>query len=346
MDHSRPSTALFLPLLFVLCVFLPGCGDDGDVQPAGMAPQSSAIYTAPLAQSLDQSLRVHVFGQGADGPDKDIPVGGARVAFSIAEQPDDASGAVFSQSETVTNAAGLADVVFTVGDKPGIYRIQADLPDYPAIQPVSFTVLGGVSVTGGGQDGWVGKPLDQPLTLRMEKAPGVFLGPDEGLVRFTLMGAPSGTELSANVRRTDDLGRASAEVKVGKGQGRVDVGITILEGLPGETSRLAPIMVHFFSIDAFSVVVSMLGGLALFLFGMKMMSESLQFVAGDKLRDLLNLLTTNRFMAVAAGAMVTAIIQSSSACSVMVVGFVNAGLMKLTQAIGVIMGANIGTTIT
>ncbi len=345
MDHCRPSATYLLPLVLLLCVFLPGCGDDGVVRPAGLKADGD-ILTGPLARPLDQTLRVHVFGMGDDGPDADIPVGGVTVAFSIVSQPDGASGASFSPSESVTNAAGLAGVVFTVGDTPGIYRVQAALPEYPAIQPVSFTILGGLRINGGGQDGWVGKPLDQPLSVQFEKAPGEFLGPDEGLVRFTLMGAPSGTELSATVRRTDDLGRASSEVTVGTGQGRVDVGVTILEGLPGETSRLAPIMVHFFSIDVFSVVVSMLGGLALFLFGMKMMSESLQFVAGDKLRDLLNLLTTNRFMAVAAGAMVTAIIQSSSACSVMVVGFVNAGLMKLTQAIGVIMGANIGTTIT
>ncbi|MDR1745463.1 MAG: Na/Pi cotransporter family protein, partial [Planctomycetota bacterium] len=157
---------------------------------------------------------------------------------------------------------------------------------------------------------------------------------------------PAGTGLSANLGRTDADGVASTAVSLGKTQGRVDVGVTVLSGIPGETSRLAPMMFHFFSIDVLAVTISMLGGLALFLFGMRTMSDSLQFVAGEKLRDFLNLLTTNRFMAVGAGALVTAIIQSSSACTVMVVGFVNAGIMKLEQAIGVIMGANIGTTIT
>jgi len=88
------------------------------------------------------------------------------------------------------------------------------------------------------------------------------------------------------------------------------------------------------------------GGFGMFLYGMHIMAEGLQKSAGSKMKDLLGLLTKNRFLAVTLGALVTAIIQSSSATTVMVVGFVNAGLMNLTQAVGIIMGANIGTTIT
>ncbi|MFW5632048.1 MAG: Na/Pi cotransporter family protein [Acetivibrio ethanolgignens] len=88
------------------------------------------------------------------------------------------------------------------------------------------------------------------------------------------------------------------------------------------------------------------GGLGLFLYGMNIMADGLQKAAGNKMKSLLGILTGNRFLAVLVGALVTAIIQSSSATTVMVVGFVNAGLMDLTQAVGVIMGANIGTTIT
>lgn len=89
-----------------------------------------------------------------------------------------------------------------------------------------------------------------------------------------------------------------------------------------------------------------IGGLGMFLYGMHVMAEGLQKTAGDKMKKLLGVLTNNRFLAVLVGAAVTAIIQSSSATTVMVVGFVNAGLLNLTQAVGVIMGANIGTTIT
>lgn len=93
-------------------------------------------------------------------------------------------------------------------------------------------------------------------------------------------------------------------------------------------------------------VFMLLGGLALFLYGMQMMSSNLEAVAGDRLKGILEKLTSNRFLGVLVGAVITAIIQSSSATTVMVVGFVNSGLMTLRQAVWIIMGANIGTTIT
>lgn len=95
-----------------------------------------------------------------------------------------------------------------------------------------------------------------------------------------------------------------------------------------------------------SVLLTMAGGLGLFLFGMRVMSDSIEKVAGAKLRQILELFTTNRFSGMVVGVIFTAIIQSSSACTAMVVSFVNAGLMNLYQAAGVIFGANIGTTVT
>ena len=91
---------------------------------------------------------------------------------------------------------------------------------------------------------------------------------------------------------------------------------------------------------------SLLGGLALFLYGMNMMSQGMEAAAGNKMKQILERLTTNRYLGVLVGAVITAIIQSSSATTVMVVGFVNSGMMTLRQAVGVIMGANIGTTVT
>ena len=93
-------------------------------------------------------------------------------------------------------------------------------------------------------------------------------------------------------------------------------------------------------------ILSMIGGLCLFLFGMNLMGEALERAAGSSLRTLLSRLTTNRLLGFLTGLAVTAVIQSSSATTVMVVGFVNSGLLSLRQAIGVIMGANVGTTVT
>ncbi|MDD6491815.1 MAG: Na/Pi symporter, partial [Firmicutes bacterium] len=98
--------------------------------------------------------------------------------------------------------------------------------------------------------------------------------------------------------------------------------------------------------DIFQTIFGLLGGLSVFIFGMNMMSECLQKAAGEKMKTILGILTKNPIMGVLAGALVTAVLQSSSATTVMVIGFVSAGLMSLPQAISVILGANIGTTMT
>lgn len=95
-----------------------------------------------------------------------------------------------------------------------------------------------------------------------------------------------------------------------------------------------------------AIVMTLVGGLGLFLYGMRVMSDSIEAFAGARLRGILEKLTTNRFMGIIVGLLFTATIQSSSACTVMVVSFVNSGLMNLTQAAGVIFGSNIGTTVT
>ncbi|GAB5535071.1 MAG: Na/Pi cotransporter family protein [Rubricoccaceae bacterium] len=100
------------------------------------------------------------------------------------------------------------------------------------------------------------------------------------------------------------------------------------------------------ALDVGTIVIGLAGGLALFLFGMEQMTSALKQVAGSGMKTALARLTTNRYSAAGAGAIVTAIIQSSSVTTVLVVGFISAGLMTLTQSVGVIMGANVGTTIT
>lgn len=98
--------------------------------------------------------------------------------------------------------------------------------------------------------------------------------------------------------------------------------------------------------DTVKIIFGLTGGLAIFIFGMNLMSECLQKAAGEKMKNILGLLTKNRLLGVIAGALVTAVLQSSSATTVMAIGFVSAGLMSLPQAISIIFGANIGTTMT
>src|SRR4030043_832969 len=107
----------------------------------------------------------------------------------------------------------------------------------------------------------------------------------------------------------------------------------------GETTTLSPINWKL-------IIFGMLGGLALFLYGMGKMSEGMKKAAGNRMRNILSILTRNRFAALILGAVVTMVIQSSSATTVMLVTFVQAGLMTFTQTLGVILGADIGTTVT
>ncbi|MCB1093868.1 MAG: Na/Pi symporter, partial [Verrucomicrobiae bacterium] len=99
-------------------------------------------------------------------------------------------------------------------------------------------------------------------------------------------------------------------------------------------------------LDTAALAIGLLGGLALFLFGMDILTDALKRVAGSYLKDLLARLTRNRFMGVAVGAVTTAIVNSSSVTTVILVGFISAGLMSMAQSVAVIMGANIGSTVT
>ena len=99
-------------------------------------------------------------------------------------------------------------------------------------------------------------------------------------------------------------------------------------------------------ISLFLIITGLLGGLGMFLYGMEMMSDGMKMTAGDSMRSILEKLTSNRYIAVFIGAFVTMVIQSSSATTVMLVSFVNSGLLGFTQALGVVLGSNIGSTVT
>ena len=163
-------------------------------------------------------------------------------------------------------------------------------------------------------------------------------------IAFEILSRPEGDELATvtTTAYTDAEGVAVADVQLG-GKGRYLV-TARTDGMIGATPRigveaLAPSWWIF-------VIFGLVGGLGMFLYGMELGSGGLQKVAGEKMRTILGALTKNRFMGVILGTFVTAVVQSSTATTVMVIGFVSAGLLSLMQSLGVIMGANIGTTIT
>lgn len=166
-------------------------------------------------------------------------------------------------------------------------------------------------------------------------------------VNFSSLTAPSlatGLKPKKINTRTDSLGIAGIEVTLGNQPGEY----TLMAGLK-ENGKNEYVIFRFTALKrnwVFMLVAGLLGGLGLFLFGMNIMSYGLQKSAGKGLRKILSNLTRNRFLALLVGTLVTMIIQSSSATSVMLVSFVNSGLMTFTQSLGVILGASIGTTIT
>lgn len=106
------------------------------------------------------------------------------------------------------------------------------------------------------------------------------------------------------------------------------------------------VAVEIFGMNFWLLLLNACAGLAIFVFGMQLMSDGLQKAAGERMKGILCFFSQNRFVAMLAGAVVTAVIQSSSATTVMVIGFINAGLLNLAQSIGIIIGTNIGTTMT
>ncbi len=140
--------------------------------------------------------------------------------------------------------------------------------------------------------------------------------------------------------RTDPDGVATISYRLGSKSGTYQVQASI-EGLSGKPA--------LFSIDSGRLpilIITLLGGLGMFIFGMNLMGDSLQKWAGGKMRSILSFFTRNRVVALLSGIVITFVLQSSSACTVLLVGFVNSGLMTLAQTIGVILGADIGTTLT
>ncbi|MCD4701578.1 MAG: Na/Pi cotransporter family protein [Candidatus Aegiribacteria sp.] len=212
---------------------------------------------------------------------------------------------------------------------------------------------------GNSQNGRIETLLEDPLLIRVTDSYGMPVSgiavefeihsdggtlayPFEGEDPLILEGDTVSGAFSTVLILTDSDGRAAISLRLGSSTSNNKVEARVF--LPdGSEERI-----HFsaLAVDLKNIIFQILGGLAIFLLGMKMMSESLQTVAGNKMRSILKRITSNRILGLMAGALMTAVIQSSSATSVIAVSFVNSGLIVLRQAVGVIIGANIGTTIT
>lgn len=211
------------------------------------------------------------------------------------------------------------------------------------VKPSSATIQ---NFAGDKQSEIVSATLSKPIRVQVLDKNS---SPKEGVkVYFELASTPKkskGASIEPNYSLTDKEGYAMSEVTLGSKAGKYIFSAKIENNSHSDNLLL-------FEAEAkksnwiFLLVMGLLGGLGLFLYGMEMMSDGMKKSAGDQMRTILRKLTHNRFLAIAIGTIVTMIIQSSSATTVMLVSFVQAQLMTFTQSLGIILGANIGTTIT
>ncbi len=364
-QRSRRILQLIFPVFpAIAMLLLAGCARHDEVVPDRFVHAEyvsgdnqlgmyGEVLEMPLQAVVEGPLRPGLLG----GEGRRAPVEGAAVTFRV-DNPE--SGAVFVESggaEAVveTDAGGVAAVQLRLGNRPGDVNVSATArvgaDDDATLDTVYFRAIAGVERIGGNNlEAPTGSTID-PVGVRLFEPSGA---PAEGVtVYFRIEGNAHGASVGGGRMAriiTDDDGRAVTRWRLGSNVAQYHLAIEIDDtrpDIPPERHfRVRTFEIAAMGMNKITMALEMLGGLAIFVLGMKWMSGGLRMMADHRLKSILQALTKNRFLAVAVGAGLTALVQSSSATTVMTVGFVNAGLLTLTQAIGVVFGANIGTTIT
>lgn len=352
----RMYSVLRIVFLFIFTISLAACDQRTNPVPDRIVadPHASGSGQAALhGEELPKPLRVLVEGPhergtlGGKGSRRPVP--GAEVTFTV-ENPQ--TGAVFVGTEAPsvvvpTDISGVAKARLRLGNRSADVVIRATVNTPDGEKSTILRATAGVQRIGEDLEGGTGDTLDE-FGLQIQDNSG---HPAEGVaVYFRVEGDGAGSSVGRQRVVTDADGRATTTWKLGNA---VQQYFAVAE-IQDERTHVPPedrVVSRSFEFTAMAIsrtqmFITLLGGLGIFIFGMKLMTDGLQRMADRRLQHFLQLMTRNRFVAVFVGAGITAIIQSSSATTVMVVGFVNAGLIQLTQAIGVIFGANVGTTIT
>jgi Na/Pi-cotransporter len=347
LHFSTAFKSLICGLLFVALFFLNGCKKNtSDAKIENLKIIRGAKQCALPGETFQKKLIIEI-----QGPMEKGYLGGKGERLQLADRkvlfvPVDQSDLILSATEAVSNASGEVVLSVRAGKKIGDQYLRV-IPVGAEDKAITVRFVTGIKIIGDNQEACAGNYLDERVSIRTVDSNGKAL--KDVPVYFTLTSSPdrrgkTSAKLTRECVLTDKDGVASARFRVGEKSGVYGIEATVAD--PKRNLFIRGIHIKAMGINIFMVVVAVLGGLALFILGMQMMSDGLQTVAGENMRRLLQFFASNRFVAVLAGTVVTAVIQSSSACSVMVIGFINAGLLKLFQAIGIVLGADIGTTVT
>ncbi len=340
--RTRAAGILFVAAL--VGILACGCGEEKPVRVdrvnvvrgAEMCEQPGELFPGPLVVELQGPQERGLLG----GSGSRRPAAGVKL-FAVPEQDSDL---VLEKNEFESDAGGTVRIPVRAGKRVGDQYLRL-IPAGAEEHAVTVRFVTGVSVRGDRQEGAAGAMLPEPVSVRILNPDGT---PAAGRrVFFDLVRQPAGgnsAKLTSPVAETDENGVAGTGVMLNDGTGsyRIDVKPADAEG--GLLSR--GIAVEVLGMNFRMLMLNAFAGLAIFVWGMLLMSDGLQKVAGERMKSILRFFSRNRVVALLAGAGVTAVIQSSSASTVMVIGFINAGLLNLSQAIGIIFGTNIGTTVT
>ncbi len=346
MTILPPRRLLLLASLLILPLFFCGCSEN--------SPRSTTLSQVRVISGNAQSTL-----PGTEYPDRVILelLGPANNSiFSGRSSPPPAVGIklklVPAPGSTLTaipdtvesDEGGCAVFHVKAGRRTGdnYLDVVPEGADGPALR---LRFLVGARFTGGDQEGRTDSVLEKPLSIKLVKPDGT---PAENVpVYFTPVASPdpdSPAKVTHPMANTNSEGVAETTVKLGSATGEYRVGVEAADPGSGYFIRFKPL--RLLGLSVVSVTIAVIGGLAFFIYGMKMMGDGLLKIAGENMKKVLQFFSRNRVVAVSAGTAVTAIIQSSAATTIMVIGFLNAGLLTLKQGIGIIFGANIGTTVT
>ena len=338
----KTAPAVFLALFSVMAA---GCNLNGRESTIDKLEvmSGSSDQCAFTEQRFSKPVHIGLLGParglmpGSKGERKPV----ADAAVSIQVRPG--SDLTVDNTEMISDSGGHIRFYVTAGKKLGDHYVDV-IPHAAPEKKTTIRFVTGMKIEGAKQEPAAESYGEEPIrvTLKDDEKPLESVP-----VYFAVSAAPGGDK-SARVRKievlTDENGVAETEFQVGKATGVYRYSVEVSD--PERALHIRKVEVSQMGMNFANFIIVVLGGLAIFIFGMKNMSDGLQMVAGEKMKNILQLFAKNRFVAVIAGALVTAMVQSSSATTVMVVGFVNAGLLNLFQSIGIVFGANIGTTIT